>query len=246
MKGSSRVATAMVTAVPPVISRQPAPQGVQGPFFYKVRTFDVQSFLDSAGASKKQLALQRNEVIFAQGDPAGSVFYIQKGVVKLSVTSYAGKRAVLTVLGPGNFFGVWCLAGQPRRTATVTAMASTTVRVIPKEQILRLLRTDRAFADYFIAFLLARNIRIAQQVVNLLFDSTERRLIRALLFLTQFGTKKSNDEVTLSRVSQELLAEMIGSTRTHVNGLLRKLKRLGFVEYTGGLKIHPSPLMSLL
>jgi CRP-like cAMP-binding protein len=189
---------------------------------------------------------QKNEVIFASGDPAGNVLFIEKGMVRLSVTSVRGKTVVVAVLDAGNFFGLWCLAGQVRRTATATAMAPTTVRVIPKEQMLRLLRSEPAFSEYFISFLLKRNIQIGQQVIDLLFDPSERRLIRTLLFLAQFGVK-NGDDVTLSRVPQELLAEMIGSTRTHVNGFMTKLKRLGFVEYNGGLlKIHRTPLTTLL
>lgn len=210
--------------------------------------FDVESFLDSTGLFRKRLAFQRNEVIFSHGDPAGNVFYIQKGIVKLSVNSHTGKRVVLTVLGPRTFVGVWCLAGQPRRMATATAMESTTLLAIPKGDMLRLLRSDRAFSEYFINFLLARNIRIAQQVVDLLFDNTEKRLIRALLFLAQFGFKNDNEEVIISQVSQEMLGEMIGTSRTHVNGFMRKLKRMRLVEYNHGhgLKIHPTPLLSLL
>jgi CRP-like cAMP-binding protein len=130
--------------------------------------------------------------------------------------------------------------------ARVTAVSSTTLRVIPKDEMLRLLRSDRHFSEYFINLMLARNIRATQQVVDLLCDDTEKRLIRALLFLAQFSVKNENDEVTLSGVSQELLGEMIGTSRTHVNGAMRRLKRMGFVEYNEGLRIHPTPLLSLL
>ena len=208
--------------------------------------FNLESFLDSAGLFRKQLVFQRNEVIFSQGDPAGNVFYIQKGIVKLSVNSDTGKTAVPTVFGPGTFVGIWCLAGQPRRMARVTAVSATTLRVTPKDEMLRLLRSDRHFSEYFINLMLARNIRATQQVVDLLCDDTEKRLIRALLFLAQFGVKNENDEVKLSGVSQELLGEMIGTSRTHVNGAMRRLKRMGFVEYNEGLRIHPTPLLSLL
>ena len=235
---------------PAVISRAARPGMATGiresPAHSKADTFDVQSFLKFVAGARRLVDFQKNEVIFASGDPAGNVLYIEKGMVRLSVTSNRGKTVVVTVLDAGNFFGLWCLAGQVRRTATATAMAPTTVRVIPKEQMLRLLRTEPAFSEFFISFLLKRNIQIGQKVVDLLFDPSEKRLIRTLLFLAQFGVK-NGDDVTLARVPQELLAEMIGSTRTHVNGFMTKLKRLGFVEYNGGLlKIHRTPLMSLL
>jgi CRP/FNR family cyclic AMP-dependent transcriptional regulator len=207
--------------------------------------FDVRAFLSFAGLNKKSMDFPKNKVVFAAGDFAENVLFIQKGIVKLSVTSGQGKTAVMTILGSGNFFGVWCLAGQLRRTATATTMAPTTVSVIPKEQMLRLLHSVPDFSDHFIAFLLKRNIRFGRQVVNFLFDSTEKKLIRALLFLAQFGIE-SGDDVTMFRVPQELLGEMIGTSRTHVNTFMTKLKRLGFIEYNGGLRIHRTPLMSLL
>jgi CRP/FNR family cyclic AMP-dependent transcriptional regulator len=233
---------------PAMLSRERRPMKVipESLAYSKAETFDVQSFLDFTAKARKMVNFQKNEVIFLTGDPAGHVLYIEKGLVRLSVTSSRGKTVVVTVLDGGNFFGIWCLAGQLRRTATATAMAPTTARVIPKEQLLRLLRTEPAFSEYFISFLLKRNMRIGQQVIDLLFDASEKRLIRTLLFLAQFGAK-DGDKVTLSHVPQELLAEMIGSTRTHVNGFMTKLKRLGFVEYNGGLmKIHRTPLTSLL
>jgi CRP-like cAMP-binding protein len=212
----------------------------------KADEFDVKSFLNCAAGARRLVDFKKNEIIFASGDPARNVLFIEKGMVRLSVTSHRGKTIVLTVLDAGKFCGVWCLAGQVRRTATATAMAPTTIRVIPKEEMLRLLGTEPAFSEYFISYLLKRNIQIGQQVIDLLFDPSERRLIRTLLFLAQFGVKHG-DDVTISQVPQELLAEMIGSTRTHVNGFMTKLKRLGFVEYNGGrLKIHRTPLISLL
>ncbi len=212
----------------------------------KADTIDVRSFLNFSAGARRFVDFKKNEILFASGDPAANVLFIEKGMVRLSVTSVRGKTVVVTILDAGNFCGIWCLAGQLRRTATATAMAPTTVRVIPKEQMLRLLRTEPAFSEYFISFLLKRNMQIGQQVIDLLFDPSEKRLIRTLLFLAQFGSK-SGDNVTLSRVPQELLAEMIGSTRTHVNGFMTKLKRLGFVQYDGRLlKIHRTPLMSLL
>jgi CRP/FNR family cyclic AMP-dependent transcriptional regulator len=250
MHSSGREAQGRAMTAPAIISHERRPtiaKGIREPTSHsRPETFDVHSFLKFAAGARRLVDFQKNEVIFASGDPAGNVLFIEKGMVRLSVTSVRGKTVVVTVLDAGNFFGLWCLAGQVRRTATATAMAPTTVRVIPKEQMLRLLRSEPAFSEYFISFLLKRNIQIGQQVIDLLFDPSERRLIRTLLFLAQFGVK-NGDDVTLSRVPQELLAEMIGSTRTHVNGFMTKLKRLGFVEYNGGLlKIHRTPLTTLL
>ena len=237
-------------ATPTIISRERRPtmdKGIrESTAQSKADTFDVQSFLNFSAGVRRLVDFKKNEILFASGDPAANVLFIEKGMVRLSVTSVRGKTVVVTILDAGNFCGIWCLAGQARRTATATAMAPTTVRVIPKELMRRLLRTEPAFSEYFISFLLKRNMQIGQQVIDLLFDPSEKRLIRTLLFLAQFGAKQG-DDVTLSHVPQELLAEMIGSTRTHVNGFMTKLKRLGFVEYDSGLlKIHRTPLMSLL
>jgi CRP/FNR family cyclic AMP-dependent transcriptional regulator len=218
---------------------------IAAPIPAKSSSFDVRTFLGAAGVTKKPLELSRNKNIFVAGDSAENVYFIHQGMVKLSVTSGEGKTAVMTILGAGDFTGVWCLAGHRRRTATAMTMSPTTLYAIPKEQMMRLLRADPDFSNYFISFLLKRNIRFGRQVVNLLFDSTEKKLIRALLFLAQFGVE-SGDDVSLFRVPQELLGEMIGTSRTHVNTFMTKLKRLGFIEYNGGLKIHRTLLMSLL
>jgi CRP/FNR family cyclic AMP-dependent transcriptional regulator len=158
----------------------------------KANTFDVRAFLNFVEGARRLVDFKKNEIIFASGDLAGNVLFIEKGIVRLSVTSDRGKTVVVTVLDAGNFCGIWCLAGQLRRTATATAMGPTTVRVIPKEQMLRLLRTEPAFSEYFISFLLKRNIQIGQQVIDLLFDPSEKRLIRTLLFLAQFGAKNAD------------------------------------------------------
>jgi CRP/FNR family cyclic AMP-dependent transcriptional regulator len=250
MQNSADAAPRGTMVAPAIISRQRRPvvaKGNRGSIaLSKADEFDVQSFLSSAAGAKRLVDFKKNENIFASGDPARNVLFIEKGMVRLSVTSHRGKTVVLTVLDAGKFCGVWCLAGQVRRRATATAMAPTTIRVVPKEEMLRLLGAEPAFSEYFISYLLKRNMQIGQQVIDLLFDPSERRLIRTLLFLAQFGAK-NGDDVTISQVPQELLAEMIGSTRTHVNGFMTKLKRLGFVQYNGGrLKIHRTPLMSLL
>jgi len=226
--------------------KHPAKTNLQSAPLPNAHIFDVRSFLEKNLTSRKTVNFQKNAVIFSTGDPAANVLFIEKGIVRLSVTSSKGKTAVVAILDAGNFCGIWCLAGQPRRASTATAMAPTTARVIPKDEILRLLRTNPAFSEYFILFLLKRNMQIGQQVIDLLFDPSEKRLIRALLFLAQFG-ERTGDDTTLSRVPQEMLAEMIGSTRTHVNAFMTKLKRMGFVEYDRGfLRIHRTPLMSLL
>ena len=250
MQNSSNAAPRGGMAAPTMITRERRPvvaKGIRESIVHsKANEFDVHSFLNSAAGARRLVDFKKNEIIFASGDPARNVLFIEKGMVRLSVTSHRGKTVVLTVLDAGKFFGIWCLAGQVRRTATATAMVPTTVRVIPKEQMLALLRNESAFSEHFISFLLKRNMQIGQQVIDLLFDPSEKRLIRTLLFLGQFGAK-NGDDVTISQVPQELLAEMIGSTRTHVNGFMTKLKRLGFVEYNGKrLKIHRTPLMSLL
>jgi len=248
MRSSVRMTSERAASVDEIASRGKPPaqairESVPTP---KPAAFDFRSFLNDFLPSRRLQDFRKNGIIFAAGDPAANVLFIEKGMVRLSVTSRGGKTAVVAVLSEGNFCGIWCLAGQARRTATATAMTPTTVRVIPREQLIRLLHTNPAFSEHFVSYLLKRNMQIGQQVIDLLFDPTEKRLIRTLLFLSQFG-EKSGDDATLSRVPQELLAEMIGSTRTHVNGFMSKLKRLGFVEYNRGImRIHRTPLMSLL
>ena len=248
MQKSGRGIPAGIAIAAGMISQQGRPSKAPSDSSHSSRTdsFDVRSFLNKSLPARKYVNFPKNKIIFETGDPAENVLFIEKGLVRLSVTSRMGKIAVLTMLNAGNFVGVWCLAGQALRTATVTAMAPTTASVIPRKQMVHLLKTHRAFSEYFISFLLKRNMQIAQHVVDLLFDATEKRLIRALLFLAQFGETKGDDS-TLSMVPQELLAEMIGSTRTHVNAFMTKLKRMGLVEYNRGLlRIHRTPLTSLL
>jgi CRP/FNR family cyclic AMP-dependent transcriptional regulator len=201
--------------------------------------FDVEEFLDSAGVTKRTADFQKNEVIFSQGGPAKDILYIKNGCVRLSVVSYTGKEAVVGVFGPGDFFGEWCLADQPRRMATATAMEPTSIRIIGKNEMLRLLHTKRILSDRFIAYLVSKNVRINEDLVNLLFNPTEKRLARALLLLAHYG-KQGTSETTLPQVSQQLLAEMVGTTRTRVNLLMNKFRRLGLIRYDGRVKIHRS------
>jgi CRP/FNR family transcriptional regulator, cyclic AMP receptor protein len=202
--------------------------------------FDADAFLRSAGSGKTVASYQPTNVIFSQGDAADSVMYIQKGAVKLAVLSPGGKEAVVAMLGPGDFFGERGLAGHVRLTAA-TAMTATTVLVIPKPQMIRLLHEQHVFSDRFITHMLARNIRIEEDLVDQLFNSSEKRLARALLLLARYGKPEETHRV-LPRISQETLAEMIGTTRSRVNFFMNKFKKLGFIEYNGGLKVNHSLL----
>ena len=207
--------------------------------------FDVQAFLDSAGASRRVVRFARGKVVFAQGAQANSVFYIQNGGVKLSVVSPAGKEAVVAILGPGDFFGEGCLAGQPLRIGTASAVTPTAVLRIPKREMMRTLHEQPLFSDRFIAHMLVRNIRIEEDLVDQLFNSSEKRLARTLLLLARYGKDDAPQRV-LPKLSQETLAEMVGTTRSRVNFFMNKFRKLGFIEYNGGLKINGSLLSVVL
>jgi CRP/FNR family cyclic AMP-dependent transcriptional regulator len=204
-------------------------------------SFDVEVFLRSAGAGKTILTYQPTDVIFCQGDASESVLYIQEGAVKLSVQSHGGKEAVVAMLGPGDFMGERALAGHPVRLEAATAMTATTVLSIPKRQMIRLLHDQHALSDRFITYILARNIRIEDDLIDQLFNSSEKRLARTLLLLARYGKPDQTHRV-LPRISQETLAEMVGTTRSRVNFFMNKFKKLGFIEYNGGLKVHHSLL----
>jgi len=204
-------------------------------------SFDADAFLRSAGAGKTILTYQPTDIIFSQGDASDSVLYIQEGSVKLSVQSHGGKEAVVAMLGPGDFFGERALAGHPVRLEAATAMSATTVLSIPKRQMIRLLHDQHALSDRFISYMLARNIRIEEDLVDQLFNSSEKRLARALLLLARYGKPDQTHRV-LPRIPQETLAEMVGTTRSRVNFFMNKFKKLGFIEYNGGLKVHQSLL----
>jgi len=211
-----------------------------------MRTFNAQAFLDSAGVAREIVAYRRSETIFSQGEPGDSVIYIQKGGVKLSVVSNVGREAVVAMLGPGDFCGEGGLAGQSIRMATATALAPTTVLVIGKDEMTRTLRAEHALSDRFITYMLARNIRIEEDLIDQLFNSSEKRLARALLLLARYGTRDKPRRV-LPRISQAALAEMIGTTRSHVGAFLKKFKRLGFIEVGGsGITINNSLLNVVL
>jgi CRP-like cAMP-binding protein len=207
--------------------------------------FNAQAFLDSVGVARKIVKFRRREAVFAQGDPADNVMYIQQGGVRLSVVNGAGKEAVVAVLGPGDFFGEGCLAGQPVRIATATAITPTSALLIAKKEMMRVLHAEHEFSDRFISYMLARNIRVEADLIDQLFNSTEKRLARALLLLARYGTEDQTQNV-LPRISQETLAQTIGTTRSRVNLFMNKFKKLGFIKYNGGLQINNSLLSVVL
>jgi CRP/FNR family cyclic AMP-dependent transcriptional regulator len=208
------------------------------------RVFDVEVYLESTGPAQRVVRYRRGEVIFAQGEPGSDVRYIQKGAVKLSVLSSIGKEAVVAILAPGDFFGEGALAGQSFRIGTATAVVASSVLVIEKESMIRLLHDEPAFSDRFITYMLTRNMRIEADLVDQLFNSSEKRLARTLLLLARYG--QSNPPRMLPKISQETLAEMIGATRSRVNFFMNKFRKLGFIEYNGGLKINSSLLSIVL
>jgi CRP/FNR family cyclic AMP-dependent transcriptional regulator len=207
--------------------------------------FEAQAFLDSVDITKKIAEFRRSAVIFAQGDPCDSVMYLQQGAVRLSVLSHAGKEAIVAMLGPGDFLGEGALAGQPVRMGTATAIAASTVLIVPKQQMIRLLHEEPEFSDRFIQYMLSRNLRIEEDLVDQLFNSSEKRLARTLLLLARYG-KEDKPQRVLPKLSQEVLAEMIGTTRSRVSFFMNKFRKLGFIEYNGGLKINTSLLSVVL
>jgi CRP/FNR family cyclic AMP-dependent transcriptional regulator len=207
--------------------------------------FNAQAFLDSAGLSKKIVPFLRDAAVFTQGDRCDSVMYIQSGGVKLSVLSKTGREAVVAMLGPGDFFGEGCLAGQPLRIGSATAIAPSNILVIEKSQMVKALHKQHALSDRFIAHMLSRNVRIEQDLIDQLFNSSEKRLARALLLLARYG-KQDRPTRHLPKLSQEVLAEMIGTTRSRVNFFMNRFRKLGFIEYNGGIKINSSLLSVVL
>ncbi len=205
------------------------------------RGFDAQAFLDSAGVARKVVEYRKSEKVYSQGDPAKGVKYIQKGGVKLSVVNEGGKEAVVAILGPGDFFGEGCLAGQPVCMATATAITPTSILFIEKKEMIRMLHAEHAFSDRFISHMLTRNIRVEEDLIDQLFNSSEKRLARTLLLLARYG-KEDKPHGVLPNVSQETLAEMIGTTRARVNFFMNKFRKLGFIKYNGSLQINTSLL----
>jgi len=211
----------------------------------RIPAFDAKLFLDSTGVGRKIAKFQPREIVFAQGDPSQGVNYIQKGNVKLTVVNESGKEAVVAVLGSGDFLGEGCLVGQPICMATATAISPTTVLVIKKDEMIRVLHEEHEFSDRFIAYMLARNIQVEEDLVDQLFNSSEKRLARTLLLLARYGAPGQPQKV-LPKVSQEMLAEMIGTTRSRVNFFMNKFRKLGFIEYNGEIHVHSSLLSIVL
>jgi CRP/FNR family transcriptional regulator, cyclic AMP receptor protein len=211
----------------------------------KKHMFNAQSYLASVGVARKVVEYQRSEKAFSQGDPARDVMYILKGEMKLSVVNKVGKEAVVGILGPDDFFGEGCLACQSVRRETAAALTPATVLAIPKNDMIRVLHAEHAFSDRFIAHMLARNIRIEEDLIDQLFNSSERRLARTLLLLTRYD-EQPYPEKMLPKVSQETLAEMIGTTRSRVNFFMNKFRKLGFIGYDGGLHVNRSLLNVVL
>ena len=203
--------------------------------------FDPKVFLTKADGGRIKMDCGENKVIFSQGDSADSVFYIDKGKVKLTVLSKQGKEAVIAILGTGDFFGEGCLAGRPLRMATAISMSACSIMKLKKSELVRVLRNEPSFSALFVAYLLSRNIRIEEDLVDQLLNSSEKRLARVLLLLAHFG-KEGGPQTVIPRISQETLAEIIGTTRPRVSFFMNRFRKLGLIEYNGALKIHSSPL----
>lgn len=207
--------------------------------------FDVKIFLTKANGGKTINSYRSKQRIFVQGGAADAIFYIQKGKVKLTVVSKRGKEAVVALLGDGNFFGEGCLAGQPLRMATAAAISPSSIMRLEKATVVRLLHSEPEFAEMFVSHLLSRNIKIEEDLVDQLFNSSEKRLARVLLLLANFG-KEGKPEEVIPKMSQETLAEVVGTTRSRVSFFMNRFRKLGFIHYNGGLKVHSSLLNVVL
>jgi CRP-like cAMP-binding protein len=207
--------------------------------------FDPKLFLGKVGKGKVDTDHPKDETVFAQGDPAQAIFFIQKGKVKLTVVSKQGKEAIIAILGDGDFFGEGCLAGQTSRMSTVTTISECSIVRINKVDAVRVIRDEPAFSEMFLHYLLSRNIRIEEDLVDHLFNSSEKRLARVLLLLANFG-KEGKPETVIPKISQETLAEIIGTTRSRVSFFMNKFRKLGFVSYNGHLEVHSSLLNVVL
>ena len=208
-------------------------------------TFDPKTFLARIGEGRSIAKYRKGQIIFSQGEPANSVFYIQKGKAKVTVVSKQGKEAIVAILGVDEFVGEGCLAGQTMRIATATAMTDAVVMRLERAAIVRALHDEPAFSELFIAYLLTRTIRVESDLVDQLFNSSEKRLARLLLLLANFG-KETKPEPIIAKISQETLAEMVGTTRSRVSFFMNKFRKLGFIEYNGGIEVHSSLLNVVL
>jgi CRP-like cAMP-binding protein len=207
--------------------------------------FDPKNFLTKVGKGRTIGEYSKDQMVFSQGDPADAVFYIQKGKVKLTVVSNTGKEAVIAILDTGDFLGEGCLAAQPIRMATATAISNGSIVRLEKAAMIRMLHDEPAFSEMFVSYLLSRNMRIEEDLVDQLFNSSEKRLARVLLLLSHFG-KEGKPEPVITKISQETLAEMIGTTRSRVSFFMNKFRKMGFIEYNGGLHVHSSLLNIVL
>jgi CRP/FNR family transcriptional regulator, cyclic AMP receptor protein len=208
-------------------------------------TFDPKAFLAKADGGGTLSKYRKDQIVFSQGEPANAVFYIQEGTVKITVVSEQGKEAIIAILGVGDFFGEGSLAGRPLRIATVTAMTEGVIMRLEKATMIRVIHAEPAFAEMFISHLLARNIRVEEDLVDQLFNSSEKRLARLLLLLANFG-KEGKPEPVVANISQAALAEMIGTTRSRVSSFMNKFRQLGFIDYNGHLEVHSSLLNVIL
>ncbi len=213
----------------------------------KLSKFSPKTFLSTMDGGRKIAAFPKKQTIFVQGDPSDAVFYIQKGKVKLTVVSQSGKEATIGILNEGDFFGEGCLTGQPRRMCSATAITDCSVMRIDKTYMMEVLHREHAFSDMFVAYLLTRNIRYEEDLVDQLFNSSEKRLARMLLLLAHFG-KEGKHEIAIPRISQETLAEMVGTTRSRVSFFMNRFRKLGFIDYQAGdaLQVHSSLLQIVL
>jgi CRP/FNR family transcriptional regulator, cyclic AMP receptor protein len=208
-------------------------------------SFDPKIFLAKVGAGRTLADYKEHQLVFSQGDPADAIFYIQKGKIKITVVSDQGKEAVIGILGPRDFFGEGCLTGQPLRMATVTALSECAIVRLEKQATIRVLHEEPTFAELFLSYLLTRNMRLEEDLVDQLFNSSEKRLARVLLLLANFG-KEGKPELMIPKISQETLAEIIGTTRSRVSFFMNKFRKLGFIHYNGGLQVHSSLLNIVL
>jgi CRP/FNR family cyclic AMP-dependent transcriptional regulator len=211
----------------------------------KAEAFDIQKFLSSAGAGRSIAKFNKGQVIFSQDDSCDDVFYVQSGSAKLSIVNPQGKEAVLAIVGPGDFLGEGCIIGNPVRMATATAIAPLNAIIIEKKEMMRVLHDEQEFAGKFITYMLERNLKTEADLVDQLFNSSEKRLARALLILARYG-KEGAPETMVAKISQETLAELVGTTRSRVNFFMNKFRKLGFIHYNGGLQVHSSLLNVVL
>jgi CRP-like cAMP-binding protein len=211
----------------------------------KAVSFNIEDFLSSAGKSRSIAQFKRGQVIFSQDDPCDDVLYIQSGNAKLSIVNPQGKEAVLAIMGPGDFLGEGCIIGNPVRMATATAIGPLHAMSIEKKEMMRVLQDQPEFAAKFITYMLERNLKTEADLVDQLFNSSEKRLARALLILARYG-KEGEPETIIAKISQETLAELVGTTRSRVNFFMNKFRKMGFIHYNGGLQVHSSLLNVVL